>query len=428
MSYHDARASTSVDASCASITRQAPGNRTAGVKYALREFDVASLPASVPLAADESGLGAVLRDRDRLVGFRLEPKPEGTDAVSTRGFYDHDVRAACLIERMRDELAVPAGLAPSISVAICSKDNATLVARVLDSLDAIRDAELEILVIDNASVTDGLKTLCAGRAGVRYVREPLVGLDFARNRAVTEATGDIVAFLDDDVRVDRLWLWAMRRAWSENPDAGCITGLVLPMFLDTEARVLFEQRGGFRRGFRPLRFGREKFQEVIHPCGAGRFGAGANMSVRRQLVLDLGGFDEALDTGRPLPGGGDLDIFYRVLRAGASLVYEPQAAVYHEHRRGLHELKRQYYTWGLGFAAFVEKSRRADPAMALHFRRTMQFWAVYQTARLVRRLTGNDPTPASMILAEIKGLVVGSFGEYERSVRRSRAIRAAHAS
>lgn len=396
------------------------------MKYALAEFDVASLPTEVPLQADESGLGAILRDSDRLVGFHLRPKPAGAAAVSTDGFYDHDVRAACLIERMRDDLAVSAGPAPSISVAICSKDNPRLVARVLDSLDAVRDSALEVLIVDNASTTDGLSTLCAGRAGVRYVREPLVGLDFARNRAIREATGDVVAFLDDDVRVDRLWLWAMRRAWAENPDAGCVTGLVLPMFLDTEARVLFERRGGFRRGFRPLRFGREKFQEVIHPCGAGRFGAGANMSVRRQLVLDLGGFDDALDTGRPLPGGGDLDIFYRVLRAGASLVYEPQAAVYHEHRRELHELKRQYYTWGLGFSAFVEKSRRSDPAMAMHFRRTMQFWAVFQTARLVQRFTGEEPTPVPMILAEIKGLIVGAFGEYDRSVQRTNAIRAAH--
>jgi hypothetical protein len=39
------------------------------------------------------------------------------------------------------------------------------------------------------------------------------------------------------------------------------------------------------------------------------------MILRRDLLLEIGGFDEALDTGKPLPGGGDLDIFYRVIRA-----------------------------------------------------------------------------------------------------------------
>jgi GT2 family glycosyltransferase len=284
-----------------------------------------------------------------------------------------------------------------------------------------------VLVVDNASTDPRLREVCLARAWVRYVREPLVGLDFARNRALREATGEVVAYLDDDVVVDRDWLWALRRAWAENPDAGCVTGLVLPMALDSEAQVLFERRGGFRRGFRPIRYGPDRFGEAHYPFGSGRFGAGANMSLRRRLVLDLGGFDEALDTGRPLPGGGDLDIFFRVLRAGAVLVYDPQVAVHHEHRREMAVLRRQYYTWGLGFAAFVVKSINDDPTTRGRFRGLLLWWFNYQLRRLRGRIRRRDPTPMPMIWAEVWGGVVGLAGEYGRSKRRVAAIKAAAA-
>jgi glycosyltransferase involved in cell wall biosynthesis len=136
--------------------------------------------------------------------------------------------------------------AQSISIAICSKDRDDWVDRLLRSLEPFCAAGPgcpEVLVIDNASGHDRLREVCAARGWVRYAREPLVGLDFARNRALREARGEVIAFLDDDVVVDRNWFWALRRTWAENPDAGCVTGLVLPMALDTEAQVLFERRG-----------------------------------------------------------------------------------------------------------------------------------------------------------------------------------------
>ena len=89
---------------------------------------------------------------------------------------------------------------------------------------------------------------------------------------------------------------------------------------------------------------------------AGSFGAGCNMVFRREAVLALGGFDEALDTGPPLPGGGDLDIFYRVARAGAADRLRARMLVYHQHRQDRDALRRQYWTWGPGFMAFVAKS------------------------------------------------------------------------
>ncbi len=396
--------------------------------FGLRDLEIDDLPARLPFAAGEDGVGLVLRDQGRVVGFELVDRPPGADGIDPSALVGTEVREAAAVERRRAGLPPPKEPAPPITIAICSKDRHDWVDRLLRSLEPCCAGEPgapEVLVVDNASTNPRLREVCLARAWVRYVREPLVGLDFARNRALREATGEVVAYLDDDVVVDRDWLWALRRAWAENPDAGCVTGLVLPMALDSEAQVLFERRGGFRRGFRPIRYGPDRFGEAHYPFGSGRFGAGANMSLRRRLVLDLGGFDEALDTGRPLPGGGDLDIFFRVLRAGAVLVYDPQVAVHHEHRREMAVLRRQYYTWGLGFAAFVVKSINDDPTTRGRFRGLLLWWFNYQLRRLRGRIRRRDPTPMPMIWAEVWGGVVGLAGEYGRSKRRVAAIKAA---
>jgi len=397
------------------------------MRYELVQLDIADLPERLPIPEGAGGLGIVFRDQDRIVGFRLVDVGEmGSDgACAPAALVDRETRIAATAGRLRDEFAAGGRQAepPTITVAICSKDRWEWVDRLLASLEADRDDDaVEVLVVENAPAGDRMREVCTAR-GVRYVAEPLVGLNFARSRALAEASGEVIAFLDDDVTVDRMWLKGLRRAWAENPDADCITGLVLPMALETEAQILFERAGGFQRGFRSLRFGAARFGDPLHPCGAGKFGAGANMSLRRKPVLGLGGFDEALDTGRPLPGGGDLDIFYRVLRGGAMLVYEPQVVVYHEHRRELEQLRRQYYTWGLGMMAFVTKSIGSDPSLRGRFLWLIAWWFRWQAKRLVRRMLGREPTPAGMILREIWGGLVGLAGEYRRSVWRSAAIR-----
>ena len=154
------------------------------------------------------------------------------------------------------------------------------------------------------------------------------------NRALEEARGEWIAFVDDDVRVDRYWLDGFAAALVEHPDAAALTGLVLPAELQTDAQLRFERRGGFGRGYEQRRWdGRHGPGNRLHPLGGGSSARAATWLRRRCDALG-GGFDEALGTGPPLPGGGDLDAFYRVLDAGHVLVYEPRMAVFHRHRRG----------------------------------------------------------------------------------------------
>ena len=129
----------------------------------------------------------------------------------------------------------------------------------------------------------------------------------------------------------------------------------------------------------------------------------------------VGGFDNALDTGPPLPTGGDIDIFYRVLRAGYRLVYLPGLLAHHEHRRDMAGLRAQYFTWGQGVAVVARKNARADPSMRQRQNRMLRRWFRGMLHQLLLAVARRDVPCLANLFAELRGGVVGYLGEYERS-------------
>jgi GT2 family glycosyltransferase len=281
-------------------------------------------------------------------------------------------------------------------------------------------------VVDNAPSDESTRSVVAEFPRARYVAEPRPGLNFARNRAACEARGELLAYVDDDVVVDRHWCRGLREAWSTHPDAAAFTGQVLPLELETKAQIIFEERGGFRRGFERVRYtesipaGDDGF---LYPCRSGIFGVGCNMAFHRASLIEIGSFDEALDTGPPLPGGGDHDILYRVIRAGHPLVYDPGILVFHQHRRTSRELRRQYWTWGRSIMAVASKARRSDPPMRLRWIRLELAWFTSRTKELIGALFRRHRIPARFVLWEMIGGLSGLCGEYRRSRRRIEEIR-----
>jgi len=402
--------------------------------FVIVDVDVMRPLPDVPLPAGSGGVAVVVRRSDRPVGFLMEHTADrgAVPAAELAMMISRACASKLLQENIRAELGLKPQPAPvvSISIAICTKDRPEHLDRCLRSLRGLHvpsagaASRLEIAVVDNSPSNDRTREVCDRYSEVRYFRENKVGLNFARNRALAEATGEFLAFLDDDVTVDRWWLDGLYEALSENPDAGAVTGAVLPYELATPAQILFERRGGFQRGFEKIRYHSCSMPgKRWYPSGAGIFGAGCNMALRRSLLLELGGFDEALDTGAPLPGGGDLDIFYRVVRAGHPLVYEPRFLVFHDHRREIEKLRRQYWSWGLGFMAFLAKTYRTDRAQRHNLRGMVRWWFGDQLRQLLDRLRGRHVLPARLLAAELFGGVVGLAGTYTRSVRRTERIR-----
>jgi glycosyltransferase involved in cell wall biosynthesis len=402
------------------------------VAYRLVEAELTAPLPEVALARDEDGVGLVVRRGGRPIGFVLRPLSPGA-ALGPADVAHLAREAGLLADGVSDATdGAPApGRLPRLSVVVCTRDRPAALARCLGSLTALRGSAaaaalaLEVLVVDNAPSDDRTRAVAAAVPGVRYVRAPVRGLDFARNCALREARGDFVAFFDDDVTVDPGWLVGFAEAWAAHPDAAAVTGPVLPLALETPAQLLFEEYGGFGHRFRRIRWEPARPEDPLYPCSPGRIGAGCNMAVRRDVVLGLGGFDEALDTGSPLPGGGDMDVFYRLLRAGHAIVTEPRCLVFHEHRRSYAELRHQMWTWGLGFMAFVAKSYRTDPTQRPKLRRLVRRWFRQRTWHLVLCVAGVARRPPGLALAQLAGGVVGLLGEYPRSERRVRARLAA---
>lgn len=166
-----------------------------------------------------------------------------------------------------------ASVPPTATVAVCTRDRTDDLRRCLDALRTLPDDGQEVLVVDNCPSSDATRDLVARYPGVRYVREERAGLDIARNRALHEARGDVVAFTDDDAAADPGWLRALLRNFGD-PRTLCVTGLTMPLELETEAQEWFERTSSFGRGF-----WRATYDGTVHSTLAvARIGAGVNMA------------------------------------------------------------------------------------------------------------------------------------------------------
>lgn len=326
------------------------------------------------------------------------------------------------------ELSLPA--TPLVTVAVCTRDRAASLALCLDALSKLDYPALDLLVVDNAPSSDATERLVReSYPRIRYVREARPGLDWARNRAIQEARGEIIAYTDDDAVADPNWVRAIVRVFVENAEVMAVTGLVLPYELETEAQFMFERYGGFSKGFgrqwyRVAQGGRRP--DTFH-IGAGRFGTGANMAFRKEVFSAIGGFDPALDVGTVTNGGGDLEIYFRVLQEGYPLVYEPAALVWHRHRREYAELKRQIETWGTGAQSHRVRSALVygEARMAIVRYTLRHLWSRYFGPLFRWALLMEPGLHVDLLLAELKGAFLGLF-RYQQA--RARAVEIIEAS
>lgn len=315
-----------------------------------------------------------------------------------------------------------------LSAVVCTRGRPDLAARAVASLTEQRVSE--VLVVDNApDDDDASRLLRESFAGVRYVVEPIPGLDFARNRALSEATGDVVAFLDDDAVAAPGWADALAAVFESDARVGACTARVEALSVETPAQRIFEANGGYGRGLERIRLPRDA-SRPLHGrrapliAWAVSVGSGCSFALRRDLALDVGGFDVALDLGEALPGGGDHDMLWRVLQSGHDVVYEPEAVAYHEHRKEEAAVYAQLAGHQRGLVAFLAKTaltvRGRERASVLAF----LIWRLLKPGvRLARRVAHRDPLPAAALWRMWGSALIGPAA-YVRA-RRTASRRAA---
>lgn len=304
----------------------------------------------------------------------------------------------------------------SISVILCTRGRPAQLTRCLASLAALDDPCHEILVIDN----NDQPTVGPGDLPPRgrVVHEPRRGLDVARNRGLLEARADVVAFIDDDCEADPGWLDALRVAFAD-PAVDAVTGRVRPAALGAAPQRWFEAQFSFDRGTTMRRF-TPWDRRPWYPLWTGGVGTGCNMAFRREALEAIGGFDEVLDMGTTIGGGGDLDAFARLLDRGAVIEYTPAALVWHHHRVTADEARRQFWGYGVSVGAVLTKAlieRRRWRVTAVRF----FFDHFVQSARDIRHaLPGGHLVPVPLLLLDVVGQWVGVVS-YLRARRRAPA-------
>jgi GT2 family glycosyltransferase len=306
------------------------------------------------------------------------------------------------------------GESPLVSVIVATRDRPASLAACLDSLLRQDYPSFEVVVVDNAPASQETADLIAERYAstgrVRYVREDQPGLGRAHNRGLASTTAPIVAFTDDDVIVDSRWLTALACHLGASGPVACVTGLILPAQLETRAQYWAERHGGFGKGFERKRYDLDAHRTPgrLYPFAAGQFGSGANMAFRADALRRLGGFDPALGAGTPARGGDDLAAFFAVIQAGYQLVYEPEAIVWHHHRKEEAGMRRQAFGYGVGLGAYLTKLVLDRPALLLQLAAAMPagFAHIFgSSAPKNRRLA--DDYPAAFVWRERLGIVAG---------------------
>ena len=229
----------------------------------------------------------------------------------------------------------------NITVILCTYNRCQSLVKALASVGVSRLPESvswEVLVVDNNSRDKTRDAVAAvgdrypGR--FRYVFEPQPGKSYALNRGVAEARGDVLAFMDDDVTVEPMWLQKLTAPLLDGKWAGCGGRILLewscpqPGWLPDSGRYDLAPLAAFDLGPQAGRLTESPF--------------GTNMAVAKTVFAKYGRF--RTDLG-PKPGseirGEDTEFCRRLLAGGEQLWYEPSAIVYHPVSQN--RLRKQYF-------------------------------------------------------------------------------------
>lgn len=202
---------------------------------------------------------------------------------------------------------------PRVSVIVCTyKGSATLV-ECLDSLIALDYPDFEIILV-NDSADARVEEIAKAYDSIRYLSVEHGGLSAARNAGAATATGEILAYTDDDCIAEPDWLKWIVRLFSEDAMIGCAGGPNIPPQAETaiQAQVAAAPGGP---------------AHVLLSDTRAEHLPGCNLAVRKSVFDAVGGFNPVFRSA-----GDDVDFCWRVLAAGYELGFHPTAFVWH-HRR-----------------------------------------------------------------------------------------------
>jgi GT2 family glycosyltransferase len=214
---------------------------------------------------------------------------------------------------------------PRISVVVCSYNGSRTIRECLEGVGRLQYPNHEVLVVDNGS-TDDTGDI-ARELGFRVIRTPENGLSNARNTGMMAATGEIVAYLDDDAWPDPLWLHYLAEVFERTGCAAAGGPAVPPPGDGFVAACVADAPGN------PA--------HVLLTDREAEHLPGCNLAIRRSCLQAVGGFDAGFRTA-----GDDVDVCWRLRERGWSLGFHASALVWHHCRGTLRTYWRQQRGYG----------------------------------------------------------------------------------
>ncbi len=307
--------------------------------------------------------------------------------------------AVALLERLSDEglvelrWIVPDDRLPTVSVVIPVRNRPEHLRACLaavDRLDYPRD-RMEVIVVDDAS-SDETAACAEHWSGVwplRVVRMPQpVGAAECRNQGAAVARGVVLAFTDSDCRPHPRWLRELVPEFVR-PNVVAVGGAVLPADDDTWLDRYEAVESPLMHGWVPAR---------VRPRGAVPYLVTANMLVRRQALIALGGF-------APIHPGEDVDLVWRLCERGGRVLYRPSGIVFHDHRDRLWPFLQRRAAYATSEVVLVERHPQYRHALVV----PVAMLASLSTVPCIRRFGlrvlsfALGPLVADLLLAAAQG-------------------------
>jgi len=243
-----------------------------------------------------------------------------------------------------------------VTVCVCTRDRGDSITDTLESFLALDYDDYDVVIVDQSAAggtAKAVRSVDAARGKLTYIRSSTTGLSAARNVAIAQACGQIIALTDDDCEVPADWLTRIVRHFRANPDVGQLCGEVRAAPHDPSV------------GFIPT-FGVSRRRKISSPWLKWREGGiGANMAFREETLRAVGPFDELLGAGGALYSSEDRDITYRVLRAGYAVLDVSDVYVVHSGFRPWGEGRSLMHRAGLSMGAVYMKHLRLGDVAVL---------------------------------------------------------------
>lgn len=261
----------------------------------------------------------------------------------------------------------------NLSVAISTLDRPEALSLCLDTLLSGNVLPAEIIVVDQ-SRDDRTRLAVEQRQSstksLTYIHHRGHGLGAAQNLAIAHARSPIFAVTDDDCVPALDWIARIEQAFAPPGQIDALTGRVLPLGRETPDLYAVSSRTSTVRA------------ELDRRAMPWYVGSGNNFAVKREWLNRIGGNDERLGPGSPGQGGVDMDLFYRLLRAGARIRYEPELVVYHARTSKAGRLARRIpYGYGMGACCSLWLRQKDHQAL-----RVLAHWLLMRVRRLVTGL------------------------------------------